>query len=214
MKDFKNIYKPVPERFHYMVTDAVKEATVESRKSCVSHKWLRIIVVALVIVALTTTTVYGSSGLYKLIVNNRGNFALGLSAEVQKNSPLYVKFIADFEGYEKMIGTSGLKFCKDGNNIAEYSFSLSRPERGFEELFENVKDYRTLYINNKEAVLITGSGTMEMTRVSMYFEEVNKIIVVKQSLCKPLSIVDLDNAYRRFWKTAVDVGFFRNCIRF
>ncbi len=177
MKEFKNIYKPLHERFHYTVNRAVKEATTDRVKTSGFRSVLKTTAIAVLILALATTTVYASSQIYRLIVNKHGSFALGLSVDRGENSPEYVKLVADLEGYAEMKGTSGLKFCKaDSDRFPDFSFYLLRPNNGSEEIFKNVKDYKTIDINGREAVLMTASGTMKMTRVSMYFEEVNIIL--------------------------------------
>lgn len=177
MKDYKNIYKPMPERFHYTVDSAVEEATACERKTFGFRGVLKTTAIAVVVLAMATTTVYGASELYKLAVKNRGEYGLGLSVAYNENSPEYVKLVADIEGYAPMKGASGLKFCKaESDRFADYSFLLSRPHDGSEELFENVKDYKIMDINGREAVLMTASGTMKMTRVSVYFEEVNIVL--------------------------------------
>lgn len=196
MKDFKNIYKPVPERFSYTVNSALKEAASVERKAFGYRGVLKTAVITVLILALATTTVYGASELYKLAVNKRGEYGVGLSVEENKNSPEYVKLCADIKGYTEMKGTSGLKFGKaDSNRFPDFSFSLSRPESGAEELYENVENYKTMIINNREAVVMTASGTMKMTRVSMYFEEVNIILTcyVNPEISEDEVIENLEN---------------------
>ena len=177
MKDFNKIYKPMPERFHYTVNSAVKEATAYERKSFGFRGVLKTTVIAVLILAMATTTVYGATELYKLMVNKYGNFGLGIGVDNVGYSPEYVKLVADIEGYEPMKGTSGLKFCKAGSDrFADYSFLLSRTENGEEELYKNVKDYKEIDINGRKAIFMTSSGTMMMNRVSVYFEDVNIIL--------------------------------------
>ena len=208
MKNLKEAFKPTPKRFSYAIQEAVNIATAQEKKHFFSKKKVIALTVAAAIL-LTPATVFGAAQIYKMAVEKEGLFGLSVSSSGYTNSPQYVKLnVGDIENCKEMPNTNGLKYCletADSQNAA-YSFYLSRPQNGAKELYENTNDYKSAVINGNEAVIISGAGLMESTRVCIYFDDVN--IILTCYISPEIDEAEYMKALEKVWVTTGDKNNF------
>lgn len=175
MRDLKYVFKSVPERFSYGIKASINETKFKSHKShC--RKVAKIVVSMVLLLTMIPVTVYGSSKLYGFIVSRFGNYGVSIEATTSVESPEFVKLIVDMDGYSEVKNTDGLKYSKTTSADKDvFSFLLTRPNNGLKELYKNVSDYKVITINSHKAVILYGAGNAEITRVSIFFENVNII---------------------------------------
>ncbi|MGN0487643.1 MAG: hypothetical protein ACI4HO_00100 [Ruminococcus sp.] len=185
MKSFENIFKPASESFQYTVRQSIKEAQLYERKTKIVKHPVRVVVAAVLMIAIIPTSVFAGTQLFSTMRAEKEERGVELKIDnnQETKSPKYVKLHVKApkgfglskhtEKYEELFYSRTNDTYKGG-----FSFYLSRPEgKRPKELLDNVSNYEEIIINGHQAVVSKPEDKDDYTRVAIYFENVNIILI-------------------------------------
>lgn len=186
MKKLDNVFKPISESFQYTVRESIKNAqlcNIRQHKS-LRHP-IRLIVVAVLIIAIIPTSVFAGTRLFSTMKAEKKEKGVTLEIDANKEtkSPKYVKLNVKVpKGYELAPHTEKFEefsyIKSDDPYNCGFKFFLSRPiGKRPKEMLDNVEDYKETVINGRQAVVSVPVDKEDYTRVAIYFEDVNIILI-------------------------------------
>ena len=184
MKDkMKNAYKPTPERFRYAVTSAIREAEQAEQnvpvKKRLSHP-ARILIAAVLILAVVPTAVFGATKLFGLLAKPVDKYGVELSMEMtDKDYPQYVKMnVSVPDGFIVEPNTDGLKYS-EVNSGGAFSLCPMRPKDGADaEVIKNVDKYEEITLCGHAAYRIKPLRSGSYDRVYVSYDDMNVLLLI------------------------------------
>lgn len=183
----KKAYKETPERFHYTISSAVEEATVQQQnvKKRRSKGW-RIVIAFAIIAALIPSAAFGATKLYGIFAKPAGKYAVNIGIEQNENKeyPEYVKMhITVPDGFAEVPGNEGMKYYKlsteepytDGFTVLPMRLNANNPT----ELITHAGDYKETVISGHQAYKIIAAGEFGgWQRTFVYFGDMNVLLLI------------------------------------
>lgn len=181
----QSAYKPTPEPFRDSVRSSVHEATAQTipQKRCLSGAW-RVVIAAVILIALIPCAIFGASKLYSLIAKPVGNYGLemGIERETSAAYPLYVKMQVELpEGFSEVPDTEGLKYHKTDSESQDSGFALQpmRSDSDETSYIANVSGYEERVIGGHPAYDVTVTNVKgDFKQLYVYFEDVNVMLLI------------------------------------
>ena len=184
-EQIKNAYRTTPARFHAAIALAIDEAQITAPAKKHITKPMRIIIVAVLILAIVPTAVFGATKLIGLFAQPVDKYGVELSMETtNKDYPAYVKMQVDVpEGFTVEPNTDDLKYTEinSGGSFGEGAFSLCpmRPKGVADtEVVKNVDSYDEITLCGHTAYRIKQLGSGSYDRVYVSYEDVNVLLLV------------------------------------
>lgn len=182
MKDkLKNVFKETPERFSYVVDDALSQARLKGTKKRISPP-LRIVIAVVLIFAVIPSTVVCAVKLYGAVAQCEDNFGVSFDISINEDAPQYVKMDVETpEGFIEVPHTDGLKCHRIGEESIGFSIL---PMRFYENvdhtaLAKDVKEYKEVVIASRPSYeLISTDDYRGAKRYYVWYEEVNVLVLI------------------------------------
>ncbi|MBQ8538546.1 MAG: hypothetical protein IJ433_02730 [Ruminococcus sp.] len=183
MKDkLQNAFKETPERFSYVIDNALCQAKLKKTKNRLSTP-LKVVIAVVLIFAVLPSAVFGATKLYGAVAQRVGNFGVSLDISINEDVPRYVKMSVDVPtGFKEQPNSAGLKYDRD-NEEREFGFTIL-PMRFYESvnyvvLEENVKDYNKMMIASRTSYELIGTDDYHgLRRYYVWYEEANVLILI------------------------------------
>ena len=182
----KSTFKETPDRFHYIVQNSIDEAmTAPQHKKYRISRPLKILIAAILIIAIIPSAIFGASKLYGLLTEPIGSLGmkLSLAPKTTDDYPEYVKLIVDPpEEFETRPNLGEEKYCRVGGEaVSGFSMSLFRLNPGDDAsvLEKDIKKITETVMNGHPAYLVTPvEGYGGWDRLFLYFEDVNVTVLL------------------------------------
>lgn len=177
----QNVFKSTPQRFHSVIDSAIKEAQQNTASKKSKRVFMRVVIVAAIIVLLASVTVVGTVKLFMVEPQKSGDYGISMLVSKKSDGYEYIKMHIEIpDGFEEVQNTARAKYHR--KDSGEYAFSILpmriKEDTKLENIETNVKELQEIEIASHKAYKIIPVEETGLLRYYVVFENVDVLMLI------------------------------------